>query len=136
MKIFVAFLILMIFVIVPIITTPFAPYYIYKKAINEGIESRFLTIKVDKRMILNGKKLNFTKEEVKFLGMNKNRWKRFHLKNFLVPFPVYHPIYNLIPVVHKDISGKSPGAKFLNNKGDFFGDFIPGKSLSLWSSSL
>ena len=131
MKIFVAFLILMILVIVPIVIMPFAPYYIYKKAINEGLESRFLTIKVENKMILKGKKLNFTKEERHFLSMNKNRWRKFHLKNFLVPFPVYHPIYNLIPVVHKNISGKNPGAKFLNNKGDFFGDFIPGKSFSL-----
>ena len=34
---------------------------------------------------------------------------KFHLKNFLVPFPIFHPTYNLVPVVVNDLSGEKPG---------------------------
>ena len=109
---------------------PFAPYFFYKKIIDEGYQSRLVSISVKKRVI-KGKEIKLTKFEQNVLESNKDKWKRFHLKNFILPFPVYHPVYNLIPVVMKRKLSREPGAKFVNNKGIFFGQFFSGEKISL-----
>ncbi|MEE2744894.1 MAG: hypothetical protein VYD54_13355 [Bdellovibrionota bacterium] len=131
MKILLFSTIFLAILIIPLSIGPFVPYYIYKKVVDNGFESKFLTLNVDFKKILKGKRYSFTKSEREFLETNKKRWRRFHLKNFLVPFPIFHPTYNLVPVVIDDLSGKKPGAKFVNNKGVNFGEFILGNTFTL-----
>ena len=110
---------------------PFAPYFFYKKILDEGYQSRLVSITVKKRALLKGKEISLSKIEQNVLESNKDKWKRFHLKNFILPFPVYHPVYNLIPVVMKRKSSREPGARFVNNKGIFLGQFFSGEKISL-----
>ena len=110
---------------------PFIPYFFYKKIIDQGYQSRLVSLSVQQKNLLKGKEIGFTKLEKKILEANKDKWNKFHLKNFILPFPVYHPTYNLIPVVIKKNLSRQPGAKFLNNKGVFFGQFFLGSRISL-----
>ena len=109
----------------------FTPYFFYKKIIDEGYHSRLVSIIVKKRELLKGKEIGLSKFEQKILESNQDKWKNFHLKNFILPFPVYHPVYNLIPVVMDGKLSKEPGAKFVNNKGIFFGQFFSGEKIAL-----
>ena len=127
MKVLGSLIIFFLVVIFVLGSIPFAPYFFYKKVIDEGYESRLVKFSIKKRELLKGKGIKFTNLENKILESNKDKWKRFHLKNFILPFPVYHPVYNLIPVVVKGTSGLQPGAKFVNNKGVFFGQFFSGE---------
>ena len=131
MKILLVTTIFLAILIVPLSIGPLVPYYIYKKVVDDGFKSKFLTLNVDTKKILKGKRYSFTISEKKILTTNKKRWRRFHLKNFLVPFPIFHPTYNLVPFVMDDVSGKKPGAKFINNKGVNFGEFTLGNTFIL-----
>ncbi len=110
---------------------PFIPYFYYKKIIDEGYQSRLISLSIKKKSLLKGKEKKITRLEQKILESNKDKWQRFHLKNFILPFPIYHPVYNLIPVVVKEKSFRKPGAKFVNNKGVFFGQFFSGDRVPL-----
>ena len=131
MKTLIFIISLLLLVILTLGSVPFVPYIFYKKVIDEGYQSRFIAIKIEKKELLKGKEKNFRKIEEKKLEYNKSKWEKFHLKNFIVPFPIFHPIYNLIPVVVKEKKVYQPGAKFVNNKGVFFGQFSLGEVIPL-----
>ena len=83
-----------------------APYHIYTLAISEGIKTDFIETKPLPIEILKGGEYKIEKVEQGKVIENDRLWPLFHFTHFKVPFPVHHPLYNLIPIIDSSKNDK------------------------------
>lgn len=90
----------------------FAPYHIYYTALQEGIESDFIVMDIPKTGFIDPSPLNLTKNFE--LYEDPKLWKNFHFSNYLLPLPIHHPAFMVVPLVEgrKDLDIEF-GAVFL-----------------------
>jgi len=73
------------------------PYYIYSKILNKGISHEFLTLsKAPLQLIFPTRFVKGDNDGDVFQGQD-NLWGNFHLGNFLVPMPLHHPSFIMVP---------------------------------------
>ncbi len=101
----------------------FAPYVIYFKIINDGIEGEYLTIKTSTiNLAVNNKMFHSMMLPAK-IEYVESLWKFFHFSQYVIELPVKHPEFILVPIVEKipGENGINLGLKFLNhNKKNLF----------------
>jgi hypothetical protein len=94
------------------------PYHIYTLALKDGLKTDFIETKVLKKDMLQGgsyklpliKNITF-KENIKL-------WPVFHFSHFKIPFPVHHPLYNLIPLINYKKKQKTRLGLSITNRKD------------------
>lgn len=125
---FVIFLSIFLMIVAAALYVAFlAPYHIYTLAIAEGLKTDFIETKVLPLEVRKGGafKLEMDPEIVgNYMKENEKLWPVFHFTNFKVPFPVHHPLYNLIPVLEKDKNKVDFGIKITNRKDRAVGKII------------
>lgn len=92
----------------------FAPFHFYQVAIDQGISGEILTLGADNGQYLNTKSLVL--ENRKDKEYEQIIWKDFHFSNFIVPFPIEHPIVSILPIIKKQGKRIHLGAKYINRK--------------------
>ena len=90
-----------------------APYHIYTLSLTDGVETRFLTFKAPYREILDGNNFELNRQDL-IEYEDSSVWKEFHFENFLLPLPIHHPNYVLLPLIYQDNDGVRIGADFIN----------------------
>ena len=85
----------------------FMPYHFFYVALESGIESRFLTTNKVESSFLSGNEMIIA-ENKDTTESERKRWKTFHIGNYLLPLPVRHPYFLMIPdiALEKDKSVK------------------------------
>lgn len=79
-----------------------APYHLYETALNEGVESEFLSMKPSNQGFLNPEAWTWGDE----IAQDKEKlWENFHFSNYVVPMPIHHPLFMVVPVIERQ--GKS-----------------------------
>ena len=77
-----------------------APYHFYRFATAEGVNSAYLKLKKPHRSMLEGG--NYKMLRTKEISENStSQWQNIHFGNFIVPFPLEHPLYLLVPYFKK-----------------------------------
>ena len=83
----------------------FMPYHFYYVAIDSGLDSRFLKTKKVPEPFLSTKALEL--EQADFTTTDSLiRWRNFHVGNYILPLPVRHPYFLLVPEISLDQSQK------------------------------
>lgn len=90
-----------------------APYHIYTLSLTDGVETRFLTFKAPYKEMLNGEVYELNRQDL-LEYEDSSVWKEFHFENYLLPLPIHHPNYVLIPLLYQDNEGVKIGADFIN----------------------
>jgi len=93
----------------------FMPYHFYYVALESGIESRFLTTKKVPKTFLRGEMLE-VKKTIQGNDTESKRWRNFHVGNYLLPLPVRHPYFLLIPDIALGLDGEVRIAWELQNQ--------------------
>src|SRR5690606_23840453 len=87
---------LVIMLVLSTILLAFMPYHFYYVALDSGLDSRFLKTGKVPENFLKGAPLEF--EKSKFVATDsEKRWRDFHVGNYILPMPVRHPYFLLIP---------------------------------------
>lgn len=74
-----------------------APYYLYSQALNEGSKHDYLTLpKSSPQFIFPTRFVRRDADGDIFQGQD-NLWMNFHLSNFIVPMPLHHPYFIMVP---------------------------------------
>ncbi len=90
-------LILLIAILVAAAVAYVAPYYLFSKAINQGIQHEYLNLpKSPPQFIFPTRFVRREADNDVFQGQD-NLWMNFHLGNFVVPMPMHHPYFIMIP---------------------------------------
>lgn len=75
----------------------FSPYHIYHTALSEGINSEFIVMKAPKKGFVDPAALNLNKEVT--LYEDPKLWSDFHFSNYVIPLPIHHPAFMVVPLV-------------------------------------
>lgn len=93
----------------------FMPYHFYYVALDSGIDSRFLSTNQVADVYLSGKLMQVDKDiPTTFNG--QDRWLDFHVGDYIVPLPVRHPYFLLVPEIGVDEQLKPKIAWSLKNQ--------------------
>lgn len=107
-----------------------APYHIYTLTLTEGVHTRFLEMKPSPPAFYDGQEFshfvnNSSAQE------DASLYSTFHFSNFLLPIPLNHPIFSLIPTIKVESSSPRLGASFLDGKNVELSSFIVEKNYKL-----
>lgn len=75
----------------------FAPYHIYHTALSEGVDSEFIKMDAPLAGFIDPTPLNLNKKVT--LHEDPKLWKSFHFSDYIVPLPVHHPAFMVVPLV-------------------------------------
>ncbi len=92
----------------------FMPYHFYYVALESGLDSRFLKLPRPRPALLAGQMVTF--EGPNDSSNEAARWRELHLGDYMVPMPVRHPYYLLIPDIDIDREQKPQIAWELQNQ--------------------
>jgi len=98
-----------------------APYHIYTTTLTEGVDTRFLKMGSTDKALYDGKLLKMNNVEQM---VDKDLFETVHFDNFLIPMPIFHPQFSLIPIIKIEGLGPRLGASFQNSKSVEFFSFI------------
>lgn len=90
-----------------------APYHIYTLSLTDGVETRFLSFKIPDKQILDGDEFKINRSDL-LEYEDSSVWKEFHFEHFLLPLPIHHPNYVMLPLFNQDNYGIRIGADFIN----------------------
>lgn len=91
------------------------PYDFYQEALTHGVKSDFLELRKLPPSYYKGGRYVFSKMEG--LASEEERlWERLHFDNFLMPFPIKHPQFMVVPKIEREAGEYSFGFKILNYK--------------------
>tara|TARA_R110000868_G_scaffold90968_6_gene252130 strand:- start:871 stop:2154 length:1284 start_codon:yes stop_codon:yes gene_type:complete len=93
----------------------FMPYHFYYVALDNGLNSRFLKTNKVPEPFLSTKKLELEKVELTSSD-SLIRWRNFHVGNYILPLPVRHPYFLLVPDITLDQNQKPIIAWDLQNQ--------------------
>jgi hypothetical protein len=91
-----------------------APYHIYTLTITEGVNTKFLNMKSSQKELLDGDVIDFSK--TKGLDGSEGLFSVYHFSNFILPFPINHPMYSMIPSIKIEQQRLNLGAIFRDTK--------------------
>jgi hypothetical protein len=75
-----------------------APYHIYETALEEGIESEFVSMPSAKKVFLNPQAWTWGNN----IAQDKEKlWQSFHFSNYVIPMPIHHPLFMVVPVIER-----------------------------------
>lgn len=77
------------------------PDHFYRKALNEGISSSYLTLKKLPEKFYRGQRYIFTKVP-NVISDRDSFWENLHFDNFIVPFPKRHPQFWISPFIEEE----------------------------------
>lgn len=105
----------LLLVVVIVVFVAIAPYHIYTLTLTEGVDTSFLVMKPSSPVFNDGQDFLF------FDGGDNERgddslFKIFHFSDFLLPMPLNHPLFSLIPSIKTESSGLRLGGNFLDGK--------------------
>ncbi|MFX3675738.1 MAG: hypothetical protein ACN6I6_01750 [bacterium] len=96
---------LLIVVALSALLMAFMPYHFYYVALDNGLDSRFLKTKKVPEPFLSTKSLEL--EQADFTTTDSLiRWRNFHVGNYILPLPVRHPYFLLVPEISLDQNQK------------------------------
>lgn len=84
----------------------FGPYYLFSKALSQGFDHEYLKITKPAPQLLFPTR--FVRREADgdvFQGQD-NLWQNFHIGNFIVPMPLRHPYFIMIPNISANLLEK------------------------------
>ncbi len=103
-------LIIPIVLVIAIIMTAgllaFMPYHFYYVSLESGLDSRFFkTEKVDEKLLYS---IPFEVKKIDMVSTDSlTRWREFHVGNYILPMPLRHPYFLLIPNISVDEKGNA-----------------------------
>ncbi len=97
--------VLAVAVVMTVCLLAFMPYHFYYVSLESGLNSRFLkTDKVDEKFLysvpLELKKVDMVSTD------SLRRWRDFHISDYILPMPVRHPYFLLVPNIGLDEQSK------------------------------
>lgn len=92
-----------------------APYHIYTLTLTEGVDTKFLSMSSSKKELLDGDLISF--KNPANLDGSEGLFTLFHFSNFIIPLPVNHPAYSMIPSIKIEQQQLKLGASFQDSKG-------------------
>lgn len=97
--------VLVVAVVMTVCLLAFMPYHFYYVSLESGLNSRFLkTDKVDEKFLysvpLELKKIDMVSTD------SLRRWRDFHISDYILPMPVRHPYFLLVPNIGLDEQSK------------------------------
>ncbi len=98
-----------------------APYHIYTLTLTEGVNTRFLQMSSSDKALYDGNRVLLNDIDSM---IDKNLFEPVHFNNFVMPMPVNHPQFSLIPVIRIEGAGPRLGASFQNSKNVEFFSFM------------
>ncbi len=98
-----------------------APYHIYTTTLTEGVDTRFLQMSSSPKALYDGQALQMNDADKM---VDKNLFELIHFNNFLIPMPINHPQFSLIPIIKIEGAGPRLGASFQNSKNVEFFSFL------------
>lgn len=108
-----------------------APYHIYTLTLTEGVSTRFLGMKPSAPVFYDGRDFEFYKTNKE----DEKLFTQFHFSNFVLPLPLNHPIYSLIPTIKIEGPLIRLGGNFLDGKNAELFSFIVEKNYKLEMTS-
>lgn len=93
----------------------FMPYHFYYVALDSGLDSRFLQTAQIPTTLLKGAPLAVEVVPTQSVD-SRDRWRNFHIGNYVLPMPVRHPYFLLIPEIALDAYQKPVIAWELQNQ--------------------
>lgn len=91
------------------------PYHFYQEAMTEGIDSSFLSLKKLPAKIYQGSAYQFKKMEG-ISAEDKRLWERLHFSDYVLPFPIRHPSFQVVPIIERREGKHFFGYKIINYK--------------------
>lgn len=90
------------------------PHHFYQEAIQNGVVSPFITLRKLPERFYEGS--FFSLENIEgYYNEDAGRWKDFHFENYLLPMPVRHPLYLVIPQITDISNGVEIGYKLIGH---------------------
>lgn len=115
-----------------ILLVAIAPHHIYTLALTEGVNTRFLKMKIEDEKILNAENMERAEiSERNDLRDDESLWQDFHFSHFVTPLPVHHPRFSFIPVLKEENDGTHLGGQFIDSKGRELCSFLVYRKLEL-----
>ncbi len=100
------FLVVIFFAAVGALLAYFGPYYIYSKALTQGFDHEYLKIsKPAPQLLFPSRFVRRDADGDVFQGQD-NLWQNFHIGNFVVPMPLRHPYFIMIPNISSNLLEK------------------------------
>jgi hypothetical protein len=90
-----------------------APYHIYTLTLTEGVNTKFLKMNSSQKELMDGNFVDIA--NTAGLDGSENLYSVYHFSNFLLPFPVNHPAYSMIPSIKIEQQQLKLGAIFLDS---------------------
>lgn len=91
-----------------------APYHIYTLTLTEGVNTKFLKMDASQSQLLDGDFVNLASANE--LDGSEGLYSVFHFSNFLLPIPINHPLYSMIPSIKIEQQQVKLGAVFMDAK--------------------
>lgn len=86
----------------------FMPYHFYYVALDSGLDSRFLKTAQISSAFLRGAPLELEAVAPQSMDVHeRERWRNFHMGNYILPMPVRHPYFLVIPDISLDSNQKA-----------------------------
>ncbi len=89
------------------------PYDFYHEAIDHGVNSDFLSLRKLPETYYKGGRYELSKMEG-VASEEERLWDRLHFDNFIMPFPIKHPQFMVVPVTERAAGEFYFGFKILN----------------------
>lgn len=100
-----------------------SPYHFYKAAIQEGIESPFLSLRKLPEQFYSGQ----TYDLAKMPGITEDEarlWENLHFNDFMIPFPIRHPSFWVTPYIESFGGESFFGFQILNYNLDVINQVV------------
>ncbi len=94
-----------------------APFYFYKKLIHQKLDTDWFFLEGKKQnLLLPNEFIDFHSPAKK---VNEDLWKKFHIRDLIVPLPYRNPFYYVVPALsfNDDESGTQVGLKITTPQG-------------------
>lgn len=87
-------------ILLMVVLVAFMPYHFYYVALESGLDSRFLKLQRPSPVFFKGNMVSFNAPDDS--ANESARWRQLHLGDYVLPMPVRHPYFLLIPDINID----------------------------------
>lgn len=89
------------------------PYHFYQEAMNVGLDSSFLSLRKLPAKLYQGGNYDF--EKMEGVSVEDPRlWDKLHFSDYILPFPIKHPNFLMLPLIERREGQHFFGYKILN----------------------
>lgn len=114
MRILISLLLVGLVLITSLYLLAMAPFHFYGLTLEEGIDSSYLKLTIEKDSYIKGGAYEWDRVEGLYSEEQKN-WKLFHFQNFEIPLPVHHPYFLVVPDLQANYDPPRLGVKMLDS---------------------